>query len=211
MTKENKKPTIWLSADQHFGHTNIIKYCNRPFLNIEEMDNTIINNINLVVKPGDIFYILGDFCFCKDQERRKYILGNYRERIKCGTVNLVIGNHDSHYKDYSPKPYLFKHFNKVATSMMTVIENPITGEKKQLYMHHTACRVWPNSCHGSYHAFAHSHGTLPDDPLSLSLDVGVDCWNYYPINVVQIFNKMKEKEENRKKLKLENLDVEHDS
>ena len=54
---------IWFSADYHFSHKNIIEYTNRPFSDITEMDNTIVENHNSVVKPNDHVYFLGDFSF----------------------------------------------------------------------------------------------------------------------------------------------------
>jgi calcineurin-like phosphoesterase family protein len=51
-------------ADTHLGHKNIIKYCNRPFRLVAHMDDTIIDNINEVVKSNDILYHLGDFALC---------------------------------------------------------------------------------------------------------------------------------------------------
>jgi len=51
---------------------------------------------------------------------------------------------------------------------------------------HYAMRVWPQSHHGSYMLYGHSHGKLP--PLGLQWDVGVDNNNYYPIS----FNELKE-------------------
>lgn len=54
---------IWFTADTHFGHKNIIKYCDRPFDSIENMDQTIIGAINNNVQPNDILWHLGDFCF----------------------------------------------------------------------------------------------------------------------------------------------------
>jgi calcineurin-like phosphoesterase family protein len=54
---------IWLTADTHFGHTNILKYCGRPFSSIEEMDETLINNWNNKVNQDDTVYHLGDFSF----------------------------------------------------------------------------------------------------------------------------------------------------
>ena len=39
-------PNIWFTADFHFGHSNIIRYCNRPFQSVEEMDQTILDRLN---------------------------------------------------------------------------------------------------------------------------------------------------------------------
>ena len=56
-----KEPTVFIIADAHLFHKNIINYCGRPFENVEEMNNTIIKNWNRVVGKHDIVYVLGDF------------------------------------------------------------------------------------------------------------------------------------------------------
>jgi calcineurin-like phosphoesterase family protein len=52
---------VWFTADHHFGHENIIKFCNRPFASAQEMDEAMIERWNSVVKPDDKVYHLGDF------------------------------------------------------------------------------------------------------------------------------------------------------
>ncbi len=75
-------------SDTHFNHNNIIKYCNRPFKDIEDMNESLVTSWNEVVGPEDTVYFLGDFC-----------LGNRNEVIKFGhRLNghkiLIMGNHD---------------------------------------------------------------------------------------------------------------------
>jgi len=53
----------WFSADDHFGHGNIIKYCNRPFKDSNDMNSSLIRNWNQRVKPEDTVFHVGDFCF----------------------------------------------------------------------------------------------------------------------------------------------------
>ena len=77
-------PDIWFTADFHLGHKNIIRYCNRPFETVEEMNHTILERLNACVKANDILYFLGDFCIgpkaraaeLRKQIRCKKILGS---------------------------------------------------------------------------------------------------------------------------------------
>lgn len=79
---------IYFIADTHFNHANIIKYCNRPFNNIDEMNEYIINKWNSTIKDNDIVYHLGDVGFGALAEVKNLI-----ERLK-GTKVLIRGNHD---------------------------------------------------------------------------------------------------------------------
>jgi len=79
---------IYLIADTHFGHTNIIKYCNRPFTSIDEMNDRLICNWNSIVQPADIVYHLGDFALGPAEQVR-----SYRHRLN-GVIEIVMGNHD---------------------------------------------------------------------------------------------------------------------
>ena len=60
---------IYYTADTHFGHKNIIKYCERPFKSASHMDEVIIKNWNAIVKPEDTIFHLGDFSMEKNPER----------------------------------------------------------------------------------------------------------------------------------------------
>ena len=54
---------IFFTADTHFGHNNVIRFCNRPFSSAAEMDEVMIRNWNARVTGGDTVYILGDMFF----------------------------------------------------------------------------------------------------------------------------------------------------
>ena len=58
---------IWFTSDSHFGHRNIITYSSRPFSSVEEMDETLIQNWNSVVKPNDLIFNLGDVFFSQSR------------------------------------------------------------------------------------------------------------------------------------------------
>ena len=81
---------IWIISDTHFGHENIIKYCNRPFGSVEEMDARMIKLWNNVVKKNDIVYHLGDFGVGNKEYISKIV-----SKLN-GRIFLILGNHDSH-------------------------------------------------------------------------------------------------------------------
>lgn len=161
---------IWFTADTHFGHKNIIRYCNRPFSSVEEMDESMIESWNEVVKTNDddIVFHLGDFAF-KNHEK-------YLSRLN-GVKYLIRGNHD-------PKNVEDVHGWSGVSSLLETI----MPDGTLLVMCHYAMRVWNRSHHGSLHIYGHSHGTLPG--TSQSCDVGADCWNFRPIDIHMIRMRM---------------------
>lgn len=79
---------IFYIADLHLQHSNVIKFDNRPFANVEEMDNTLIENWNAVVDKGDHVYHIGDFCWGKTDDWIRYL-----KKLN-GNIHIVRGNHD---------------------------------------------------------------------------------------------------------------------
>ena len=80
---------IWVISDTHFSHYNMVhKFKTRPFDTVEEMDETLVENWNKTVKPGDKVYHLGDFAFGPKTEHPKII-----KRLN-GKKRLIVGNHD---------------------------------------------------------------------------------------------------------------------
>lgn len=165
---------IWFTADMHFGHKNIIKYCNRPFDTVEQMDAVLIDNWNRRVAPDDHVYVVGDFTFNRNR------VPAYLERL-LGKKTLIVGNHD---KD--PDVSLGWHDVKSYHEMY--------HHNKFIVLCHYAMRVWNKSHHGSYMLYGHSHGGLPGN--GNSLDVGVDCWDYSPVSFSEIMKKCEQQKDN---------------
>ena len=95
----------WFISDTHFFHDNIIKYCNRPFADAEEMNETMVQRWNERVKPGDKVYHLGDvgLGFKGDESKIAALLGRLN-----GQKRLIVGNHDN-----LKSPTLHRHFHKI--------------------------------------------------------------------------------------------------
>ena len=111
---------IYFISDTHFNHLNIIKYCNRPFKSIEEMNETIINNWNETVKATDKIYHLGDLALGPKEN-----FYNIASKLN-GKKYLIRGNHDN----WSVTTY--EEFG------FCVLKNaPIKLEKYELLLSHT--------------------------------------------------------------------------
>lgn len=164
---------IHFTADPHFQHANIIKYCNRPFKDVEEQDETLITNWNSVVRPDGIIYIVGDFGFGS--------LERILRRLN-GTKFLVLGSHDKSAQSCS------KYFAKMSPLM------EITVEDQPIVLCHYAMRVWGKSHYGSWHLYGHSHGKL--EGQGKSFDVGVDSHNFFPWSFEEIKKEMNSRPDN---------------
>jgi calcineurin-like phosphoesterase family protein len=153
--------SIFFTADTHFNHANIIRYCNRPFQTTEEMDEIIISNWNKDVNNSDTVYHLGDFAF-RDPKI-------YLKRLK-GKIILIRGNHD--YKYSKSTLDMFENVYDLITIKLNNI--PIT-------LCHFAMRIWPKSHFNSWHLYGHSHSTL--ETYGKSHDVGVDNNCFTPLSL----------------------------
>lgn len=153
---------IWFTADTHFAHENILRHCHRPFSCGEEMDTVLIERWNELVKLEDVIYHLGDFAWWHYADIEKFF------NALRGKKHLVIGNHD--------------RWEAMRRLGWRWIEKQIglTIDGQYVFLNHYAMRTWNASFHGSWHLFGHSHGVLP--PLGRSFDVGVDAWDFRPIN-----------------------------
>ena len=82
---------IFVIADMHLGHANIIRYCSRPFLftDCDEMDHVLIQNWNLTVGGNSQIYHLGDLRYGKGAPP----VSGYLDQLG-GRATFIKGNHD---------------------------------------------------------------------------------------------------------------------
>ena len=169
---------IHLTSDTHFGHGNIIKYCNRPFTTVEEMDLALINNWNSVVKDTDEVYHHGDLTFHKDVGRVVSILNRLN-----GTIYFIMGNHDRMVRD-----------NQVVRDRFAWVKDycELKAEKKHFVMFHFPLLTWHKAHHGAIHTHGHCHGSVDAANAGTPrIDVGVDPQKYFPLSLPALINKMK--------------------
>ena len=109
--------SIFYIADLHIGHANVIKFDNRPFANLNEMHNTIVENWIRVVRGDDTVYILGDFCWAKESEWPFYLGPLAGQKV------LIRGNHDPKQFSQTTKKFLadIKDYKEITDSGRHVI------------------------------------------------------------------------------------------
>ncbi len=154
--------TTWFTADFHLGHRNILKYCNRPFATVEEMNAVIIMRWQQRVSPEDEVYVLGDLAFLPPW-RVNDILADLP-----GVKFFVRGNHDRQTQKWRGFQWVEDYH-----------EMEINGYK--LVLCHYPIEEWRLQGRGSFHFHGHSHGTRPHRGYRRQ-DVGVDCWNFEPVS-----------------------------
>lgn len=154
------KSNYFFSADAHYGHHNVIKYSNRPFSNVDEMNHTLITNYNSVVSDNDYFIHVGDFTLANTEYANDII------RQLNGQKLFLIGSHDYWMKGKGPH----------------IWERKIEGE--YIFASHYPHHSWPRSHYNSWHIFGHHHSTLKLD--GKRYDVGIDNNNYFPVSFDQL-------------------------
>lgn len=160
----------FFTADEHYGHKNIIKYCDRPFKSVHEMNEEIIHRHNSKVQKNDIVVHAGDFSLLSEKDT--YVI---LRRLNGNHVFLQ-GDHDKWLKN----------------SVTQIWTKKIDGI--QLVVCHYCMRTWPLSHYNSWQLFAHNHGTL--EPIGKQWDIGVDNNNFYPLSFDDIKNIMKDRPDN---------------
>ena len=178
--------TIYFSSDHHFSHRNIIKYCKRPFANIDAMNEALIERHNARVRDEDVVYQLGDFTLAGPKVAR-LMFSRLRGRIH------VLGlpwHHDARWVPKHAGPSDFYSASGHAVEIlppMLVLRPKLGGErgKAHISLSHYPLAEWDAGHHGAWHLHGHSHGHHVEKGRR-KLDVGVDCHGYAPLSLDEV-------------------------
>lgn len=167
---------IWVTSDTHFNHENIIKYSDRPFSSVKEMNEKMVENWNSVVKPGDKVYHLGDV-YMGDGEGAYKILSKLH-----GKKRLILGNHDDAWAapitKWFQKVCLFRAFKEFGLMLTHVPVHPdsiIRAGEGAINVH--------GHIHEKIVQKMKMDGMAPDERYRC---VCVEHTNYTPINIEEL-------------------------
>lgn len=174
---------VWFTSDLHFGHRNVLKFCNRPWNNEKEMEVGLIENWNKCVGDNDVIFVLGDTFWFNDSRSIKKVLSQLNGK----DIYILPGNHDefeSYYRVDDPRIHLC---SDVVVCWFTKEGEP----KREVWMSHYPMMTWPHRENGTWQLFGHIHsqpgkevGVDQDLPLHWNqVDVGCDRWYYTPISL----------------------------
>lgn len=153
-------------SDAHFYHDRIRELCDRPYSSMEDMNESLISNINNTVGVDDNLYHLGDFCFSNIDNVEDII-----NRINCDNQYFILGNHDQVLLNGRGKLIRNPKVKKISSYMELSLKNS-KNKNVNVCLFHYPMRSWNKQHYGSYALFGHMHGRM--EPHGRSVDVGID-------------------------------------
>ena len=182
---------LFFTSDHHFGHANIIKYCNRPYRDVQEMNRALVDNWNDIVEPSDEVWVLGDIAMGNRYETLSYVKELHGYKV------LVPGNHDkcwfghknfeAHLLDYYDCGFnrIFKSDTtmklageKVLISHFPYLNDDEFGQEGQRYAKYRPAN------NGGWLLHGHVHDKWRQ--LNRMINVSVEVWDYFPASAEEI-------------------------
>ena len=163
---------IFWTGDWHLYHKNMLDYCKEPFKNIKEKHKVLMTNYNQTVRNEDTCYFIGDIAMVGPSmwEHIKGIITKLN-----GRKHLVFGNHD----EFKWQRYLDVGFTSVHSAHWMTLDgfNLVMAHDPAVY-----CALNPDTiliC-------AHVHTLFRSLPKQKVINVGINMWDYKPVNFDQI-------------------------
>ncbi len=171
---------IYFTSDLHFYHSNVIRYCNRPFEGYMSMNEALAENWNNTVKAKDEIYILGDITM-----RGPDVVNKLMPTLN-GKKYLIRGNHDIFTRKQS-----FDATNFEFVKDYHSFNFQEKGNSHMICLMHYPLMTWNHKMRGSIHLHGHIHSppAYNEENIKsgiLRFDVGADAHNYTPVSIETI-------------------------
>lgn len=182
--------SVYFTSDLHFGHKNIIKYCNRPWDDVESMNEGLISNWNAVVRPEDTVVVLGDVALGRHEVGlglvsrlhgiKLLIPGNHDEcwsghkkpnRRKYEDVGFLVSAVETHYNF----PLISSDHGYGVEYPVTISHFPFEGDSHG----EDRYKQYRPRDNGQWLLHGHVHDAWRIKYQQIN--VGVDVWNYEPV------------------------------
>lgn len=182
---------VFFTSDTHFGHKNILRFCNRPWATIAEHDQALIQNWNNIVPEDAVVFHLGDFCY----KGGGFPTIQHLKGLLHGQIVLIRGNHDPDTR----KTQNFQKLQQLFTGVYDLLQIEVEGQR--ILMSHYPLLTWPHAYgqHPTWQLFGHVHlrkritsldaFTVEQCCRPTQYEVGVDLNGYRPIS----FQNLKER------------------
>jgi calcineurin-like phosphoesterase family protein len=195
----DKGQNLFFTSDTHYNHSNICRATTRwtdadnvtrDFKSLDHMNDTIVNNINEIVGENDILIHLGDWSFGGFDK-----IEEFRNRIICKNIHLVLGNHDHHIernKDNTQRLFSsVNHYINLDVRRPSLMKKGEMDKFKFVLMHFPIAS-WDGMNDNVMHLHGHVH--LPKHQRiaeGRAMDVGVDGNDMYPLGLFEVLNLLK--------------------
>jgi len=172
---------VFFTADLHFGHSEIISFCDRPFEDVAEMNRTLVSNWNSRVSNDDHVYIVGDLFYGgRGAPGQKDAIATVSKLN--GVLHLVAGNHDIPYLKNTSYHYLFADVDQLRY---------LSHEGEDIFLCHYPLAEWSGYYRGSWHIYGHIHNQKNTAyqhmrNLENALNAGVDICRYMPVTFQEL-------------------------
>lgn len=167
---------VYVISDTHFYHENIIRYCNRPFKNYEEMNEFMLSKFDKLPE-GSIIIHLGDVCMSRytSREQLEFVVNRMKENNK--TLILILGNHDKEIRFKKREQTLKDYYKEVGFS-------EVYSEHERLEGYNVSFTHKPSELTEVFNIHGHIHnGIMIEDFYSSDthFNVSAENLNYEPI------------------------------
>ena len=184
---------VFFTSDTHIGHSNVIKFDNRPFADVEEMNETIVKNWNNKIPKDGIVFFMGDFSF-KSLKQTKEIFDQLN-----GQIHWINGNHDT-WKVISKldKVKSIQNMLDLKIADKDVVNKRFKG-RQQITLCHYPIVVWDKHHHGAWHLHGHCHHNLTKTAFGeifykrKVIDVGTNGHEHTPLSYQDVKDIMNQK------------------